>query len=243
MVNWLKQITTPAMTTADIFAGDVLNWVVQYHSDVDLAAGDPSGIVKILTETVYNSGVLKFYDSNKSHKMAITTPDYSEDKTITFPTTWATSDEVVGRTTIMTLTGKVINSSSNTITVNATSGVITDDSTAIGDILASNGAKFIRKARGTSLQVLRTNTAGTDLEWASLDKENLGKSTASGNGSNAIFTIAHSLGVNPTYAWITCSSLTQPFTYTTSSTLITVQFATPPPNGSNNVVIYWRVVA
>lgn len=115
MVNWLKQITTPAMTTSDIFAGDVLNWVIQYHSDVDLASGDPSGIAKILTETVYNSGVLKFFDSNKSHKMAITLPDYSEDKTVTFPSTWSTSDEIVGRTSTMTLTNKSISGATNAL--------------------------------------------------------------------------------------------------------------------------------
>lgn len=115
MVNWLKQISAPAMTTSDIFAGDVLNWVIQYHNDVDLASGDPSGIVHILTETVFNNGKLKFYDSNKSHDITLIFPDYSEDKTVTFPTTWATSDEVVGRTSAMTLTNKTVDGNTNAL--------------------------------------------------------------------------------------------------------------------------------
>lgn len=115
MVNWLKQISAPATTTADIFAGDVLNWVIQYHNDVDLASGDPAGVVHILTETVFNSGKLKFYDSNKSHDITFTMPDFSENKTITLPTTWATSDEIVGRTSAMTITGKSIDGGSNAL--------------------------------------------------------------------------------------------------------------------------------
>ena len=115
MVNWLRTISAPATTTSDIFAGDVLNWVVQYHDDVDLAAGDPNGVVHILTETVFNSGTLKFYDSNKSHEIAFTFPDYSEDKTVSFPVTMGATDDVVTRTAVQTLTGKAIDGDDNAL--------------------------------------------------------------------------------------------------------------------------------
>lgn len=131
MTNWLKQITAPATTTTDIFAGDVLNWVIQYHNDVDLASGDPSGIAKILTETIFNSGKLKFYDSDKSNEIAITTPDWSEDKTASFPTTWATSDEIVGRTTSMTLTGKSVDATANALSNIGDTAIATHTSTKI----------------------------------------------------------------------------------------------------------------
>lgn len=37
---------------------------------------------------------------------------------------------------------------------------------AIGDILKNNGTKYNRLAKGTALQLLRVNSAATDLEWA-----------------------------------------------------------------------------
>lgn len=69
------------------------------------------------------------------------------------------NDTLVAQATTDTLTNKTINASNN---------VITDSATAAGDLLKSNGTKFSRFARGTSLQVLRTNSGATDLEWASV---------------------------------------------------------------------------
>ena len=50
-------------------------------------------------------------------------------------------------------------------TLNAGSNTITDTSTALGDLFVSNGTKFVRKARGSADQVLKVNSAGTDIEW------------------------------------------------------------------------------
>lgn len=113
MVNWLRQISAPATTTTEIFAGDVMNWVIQYHDDVDLAAGDPNGIAVILTETVFNSGSLKFYDSNKSHKITLTFPDYSENKTLSLPNTLPATDDFLTRTAVQTVTGKAMDGDDN----------------------------------------------------------------------------------------------------------------------------------
>ncbi len=70
------------------------------------------------------------------------------------------NDTLVALNTADILTNKTINASNNTIT---------DSATATGDILKSNGTNFVRFAKGSSLQVLRTNTAGTDLEWATVN--------------------------------------------------------------------------
>lgn len=161
----------------------------------------------------------------------LSTSGLSALRTFTFPDATAT---LLGADTTQTLTSK---------TLNATNNTITDTSTALGDILASNGTKFVRKARGTALQVLRVNSGATDVEYASLDSERVGKATASGNASTTVFNIAHGLGSNPTYAFATCSSVTNLYTYTTDATNIIVTFATAPASGTNNVVIYWRVVA
>lgn len=147
--------------------------------------------------------------------------------TNTFPSSLATL------TGSQTLTNK---------TISATDNTITDASTAAGDLMVSNGTKFIRRAKGTGLQVLRTNSGATDLEWASLQSERVGKSQASGNASTTVFNIAHGLGSNPTYAFIVCSSITNTFTYTTDATNIVVTFTTAPASGTN-IVIYWQVIA
>ena len=91
-------------------------------------------------------------------------------KTITLPNV---SDTLVGQSTADALTNKTINASSNTIT---------DTSTAVGDILKSNGTNFVRFGRGTSLQVLRTNSGGTDLEWATVNTTTPSRLTQSGAG-------------------------------------------------------------
>lgn len=363
MVNWLKQITLPAMTTSDIFAGDVMNWVVQYHDDIDLAAGDPNGIASIATETRFTSGKLVMWDLNKDHVIDFLVPNYSEDKTINLPSTLGSTDELVFEDAGATLTtktisidlniinhsttnaagdilkgngsflqrlprgsanqvlavnsggtdiawvtsatGDVLTTASNTYgdfdqifrsgrldirnpantfsysltgsaivanravtlplltaddtavteafiqtitnkTINATNNTITDTSTAVGDLFKSNGTKFARMQRGSALQVLRTNSSGTDLEYATLDNERVGKSVASGNASTTIFNIAHGLGSNPTYAFISVAQSGTPprdNSFTTDATNIVVTFATAPSSGTNNVVIYWRVVA
>jgi hypothetical protein len=66
------------------------------------------------------------------------------------------ADNVVTRTISQTLTTK---------TINATDNIITDASTALGDLLKSNGTKFVRFAIGTGLQQIRVNAGGTDLEY------------------------------------------------------------------------------
>lgn len=157
--------------------------------------------------------------------------DFNSSGTITSPNA---TDTLVGKSTTDTLTNK---------TINATNNTVTDTSTATGDLLKSNGTKFLRFGIGTSLQVLRTNSGATDLEFASLNNERVGKSQASGNGSTTVFNIAHGLGSNPSYAFPVCSSLTTAFTYTTDSTNIVITFSTAPPSGTNNVVVYWQVIA
>jgi hypothetical protein len=87
---------------------------------------------------------------------------------------------------------------------------------------------------------LGTNTKAWD--WKSLNSENTGKATASGNGSTTVFNIPHSMGANPTVAMVQCSSHTTAFTYTTDTTNIVVTFASAPPSGTGNVIFYWRAV-
>lgn len=57
-----------------------------------------------------------------------------------------------------TISNKTIQVDQNTINHSSTN--------TAGDILKNNGTKYNRFGRGAALQLLRTNSAGTDLEWA-----------------------------------------------------------------------------
>jgi hypothetical protein len=66
------------------------------------------------------------------------------------------TDTLVGIATADTLTNK---------TISATANSIIDASTVLGDLLKSNGTKFVRFGVGAALQNLRVNAGATDLEW------------------------------------------------------------------------------
>lgn len=147
-------------------------------------------------------------------------------------TTW---DDVAGSITT-TSTDTLINK-----TINTTDNTVTATSQATGDILSNNGTKFVRKARGTSLQVLRTNSGGTDIEWASLDNMRVGKSQANGNTTS--YTIAHGLGSTPTYFYCDLYSHAIDISYTVDGTNINVTTASTTPAGTNNILFTWWVIA
>lgn len=122
----------------------------------------------------YTGGKLQT-DANIQYKNGGFTGDLAwgpsgSNKTITLPNT---SDTVVCLNTADLLTNKTISASSNTIT---------DAGTASGDLLKSNGTNFVRFARGTALQVLRTNSGATDLEWATVNTTTPARINQSGAG-------------------------------------------------------------
>ncbi len=80
-------------------------------------------------------------------------------KTMTIPDI---TDTLVTKTSTDTLTNK-------TYDVVGTGNNLTSTGQVIGDLLKNDGTKFVRFGRGAALQFLRTNSAGTDLEWATVD--------------------------------------------------------------------------
>jgi hypothetical protein len=55
---------------------------------------------------------------------------------------------------------------SDPIIYNTDSNTLRANTNAAGDLLKNNGTKFVRMPRGTANQVLRVNSTGTDLEYA-----------------------------------------------------------------------------
>lgn len=230
----LKRVTSPVAGDASHYGGVDINKIADLLDGTDIIATESPAI-----NTNLPFRDQKFRIRNPANTFsyifaasAITTAD----RTVTLPLLTG-NDQVTMDAFASTLTNK---------TINATNNSITDSSQATGDILKNNGSKFVRLARGSSLQVLRTNSGGTDIEWASVDAERVGKSTASGNGSTTAFTIAHGLGSTPGYTFISVASSGSAVIAAkadSDATNITVTFASAPSSGSNNVVIYWRVVA
>lgn len=72
-----------------------------------------------------------------------------------------------GQTSITTL-GSVTTGTWNATTIAANRGGTGQTTYAVGDLLVGAGATLSKLTRGTAKQVLRTNAAGTNLEYASL---------------------------------------------------------------------------
>lgn len=104
---------------------------------------------------------------------------------------------LVGATATQTLTNK---------TINATNNTITDTSTAVGDLLRSNGTKFVRLGMGSANQVLAVNSSGTDIGWQTpifgqgfsfqQNTTSVNTTSTAGYGTNNLTTVGHSYTVN-----------------------------------------------
>ncbi len=72
--------------------------------------------------------------------------------------------------------------------------------------------------------------------------ENKGVFTASGDGAQAQFTISHSLASAPTTVELSAKSkdATGEKFWTADATNVTVNFITPPPIGTNNIILSWK---
>lgn len=218
-------IGTHTSTKITITNKSQLNTSILY-SDAANTLGDFDFIIR--------SSRLKIQNPANTFSYIVTGSAITANRTITIPLLTG-NDQLTFDAFATTLTNK---------TINATNNTITDSSTATGDILKSNGTKFVRMAKGTGLQVLRTNSGATDLEWATISSytEGKGTSTKSGDASTTTFTIAHGLGSTPGFANVipTSTDADSDFYLTVDATNITVNYPFAPPTGTSNLTYMWR---
>jgi hypothetical protein len=218
-------IGTHTSTKITITAKGQLNSAIVYN-DAANVFGD--------FDQSFRSTRLRLANPANTFFYTFTTSAIAANRAITVPLLTA-DDQVTLDAFATTLTNK---------TLSATNNTITDASTATGDLFVSNGTKFVRRAKGTGLQVLRTNSGATDIEWATISSytEGKGSSTKSGDASTTTFTIAHGLGSSPSFYTVSATSTDadSEFFLTVDATNITVNYPFPPPTGTSNLTYVWR---
>jgi hypothetical protein len=90
--------------------------------------------------------------------------------------------------------------------------------------------------------VLTGGSVAVDIVYYTLVQKNSGTAVFSGDGTTTQFAIAHGLSSTPTTAIVTpaSSGASGSFYVTVDATYIYVNYATAPPAGTNNVVLYWE---
>lgn len=121
------------------------------------------------------SGNIKIKDADQSHAITLNTSGLTANFPLLFPTPGhATDEEIIYSRKAQTLYDKTLsNPTFAAMNIFIDSNTIKHSTTnAEGDLMAyttSGGVnKYARFPRGTSLQYLRTNSAGTGIEWATL---------------------------------------------------------------------------
>lgn len=112
---FLTKINAPGSTTLTKFAGDAMNRLADWTSNVDVASGDATKRPIIATQTIFQTNKLSFYDSDSSNIFKISTGNATADKTVNIPNFTASTDDIVLASAVQTLTGKTIDANSNTI--------------------------------------------------------------------------------------------------------------------------------
>jgi hypothetical protein len=159
-------------------------------------------------------------------------------------TKWQVGDgttqvDVVDASTAQTLTTK---------TINATNNTITDTSAATGDLFRFNGTKFVRFARGTASQQLRTNAGGTDIEWftptAQKEFQEVGLTSPTYDGVNKVYTIANAVTANSIQVFLDGQLLrrggSNDYVYD-GATTVTLQAAFEAPDAAVNPAVVLTV--
>ena len=135
------------------FAGDDYDILAQYHEDVDLSATYPS---RVATNTEFRDNRLRILNPLRTKSIRLRTLNFTEDFNLTIPLMEA-DDDLVLLALIQEIYNKKISLSENDIT---------DAAITLGDMIKSDGTKFVRFPVGLPGQIPTVNEAGLDWVWA-----------------------------------------------------------------------------
>lgn len=131
-----------------------------YHVIVDLLNGTVSSLppvkFKSSNSVKFWDGVLKLRDITDMYDLTIKNPTLTNNRNLTIPNL-SVNDTLVAVSSVQTLSNKTINLTNNTVN---------DTSTALGDLIKSDGTRFVRFPRGATDQFLKST--GTDIVWTTL---------------------------------------------------------------------------
>lgn len=156
-----RSITLPLLTGNDIMVTEAFTQTL-INKTISAASNTLTGVARTDAANTYGD----FNNIFRSSRLIMSNPGNTFNYTfvgsaiaaarsITLPL--LTGDDTMATIAFaQTLTNKTLNTTDNTITAT---------SQALGDLLKNDGSKFVRFAKGSGLQVLRTNTGATDLEW------------------------------------------------------------------------------
>lgn len=201
-----QTIANSKTTTPTMFGGDALNNINRYLNGVDVTSVIGTPIIR--TPTKFPSDKLIFTDPAEDNTVTVKIPALSANKNINLiPSGVVDNDEVVYKDTVQTVTGKVIDAGSNTISnltnsnigssaaiayskLNLANSIVNADissSAAITDTkLAQITDKNKQHAQTAYKDTSNTFTAIQNIESASQGILNLYRQTNS-SGSNTIF--------------------------------------------------------
>jgi hypothetical protein len=145
--------------TATTMGGDDYDILALWHENTDLTAGEYAGVPHkstVNTPTEYRDNKLRFLNPAQTKSIRIRVPAITQDYDVGIPLI-TTNDDFL----LLSNTAQIYNK-----TISIDDNPIIATSIASGDLLKSNGIRFLKMARGLPGQVLTVKNDGLDLEWA-----------------------------------------------------------------------------
>jgi hypothetical protein len=145
--------------TATTMGGNDYDLLALWHNDVDLTAGAYAGnpyVSRVATTTEVRDNRLRLLNPAGTKSLRVRTLAFTGDYDITIPLIDA-SDTFLFVDHDANIYNKTISVDDNPITATGISS---------GDLLKSNGTRFLKMARGLPGQVLTVKDDGLDLEWS-----------------------------------------------------------------------------
>jgi hypothetical protein len=168
----ILELNSPGLE--DTLGGDDYDILTLWHENTDLTAGAYAGVPHkstVNTPTEFRDNKLRFLNPAQTKTISVRTLGFTDNYDLTIPLLTA-SDTLLTISHPAQIYGKTISIDDNPIIATGISS---------GDLLKSNGTRFLKMARGLPGQVLTVKNDGLDLEWTTPATGTGGSSTPADN--------------------------------------------------------------